>query len=204
MKDLHMLCTNYNEKKFLNLFETYVTNRDWEQYIRHLITETDFFTAPASTRHHGAYEGGLLEHSLHVFENMMFLTQHKYAGLSPEKFESIIICSLLHDVCKTGVYHKGKKWEKQDGRWVEVETYIFEDPFPAGHGEKSVMKILPYMRLTAEEQLAIRWHMGRFDSSADTYNGLQLLGMAQKQYTLVTALHLADMMATWFDERDDG
>lgn len=195
--------TTEKENAFLGLFKVYVQREGWQDLLQQVETRTDFFTAPASTRHHGAYEEGLLDHSLHVCYRLHDLRRtlaNQHIVLSEE---SCTICALLHDICKANQYHKEKKWQKNDvGQWEEKMMYVFKDDMPLGHGEKSVMMILPYMRLTAEEQLAIRWHMGRFDTAADSYNGLQTLGAAQRAYPLVTALHLANMMATWFDETE--
>lgn len=192
--------TTDKELEFVGIFERYVQRDGWLNLLKHLKVETDFFVAPASTCHHGAYEGGLLDHSLNVFHCLDDIRRMLVAKNILLPVESCVICGLLHDVCKANQYHLGKKWVKGPVGWQEVSAYTYKDDMPLGHGEKSVMMILPYMCLTGDEMLAIRWHMGRFDSSADTYNGLQTLNAAQRTSPLVTALHLADMMASWFDE----
>lgn len=194
--DVDALCKTDDEIRFLNLFKEYVTRDGWQRLLCILRLDTNFFIAPASTCHHNAYEGGLLQHSLHVCTRLLQLRDT--IDLSAE---SCVICALLHDVCKADQYQMAKKWQKDEsGQWKEKLVYVFKDEFPAGHGEKSVMMILPYMQLTEDEQLAIRWHMGRWDSAANDYIGLQTLAAAQRISPLVTALHLADQMATWFDE----
>lgn len=61
---------------------------------------TDFFTAPASTRFHAAYEGGLLDHSLNVYNVLI----SKHFNPETDDLESYTIVSLLHDLCKAGFY----------------------------------------------------------------------------------------------------
>ena len=114
--------------------------------------------------------------------------------------ESIAIASLLHDVCKTGCYKSGTRNVKgPDGKWQSVPTFFFEDPLPYGHGEKSVYIISGFMRLTREEAMAIRWHMG-FSGTEDS----RMVGQALQQYPLAFALSVADMEATYFLENEDG
>ncbi|MCA5576594.1 HD domain-containing protein [Enterocloster clostridioformis] len=151
---------------------------------------TDFYTAPASTKYHGAYKGGLLEHSLNVYERLLKLA----AGYD---LDSIAIVGLLHDLCKAEFYKESTRNQKDEqGKWQQVPCYTFNDQFPAGHGEKSVMLIMRFIRLTDEEIMAINWHMGGFDIRAHGY-GLQ---EAWGKYPLAVMAHIADLEATWLDE----
>ena len=97
--------------------------------------KTDFFTAPASTRFHGACECGLVMHSLNVYHVLMshFFTEE-------DSKESFTLVSLLHDLCKANYYKPGFRNVKNDatGQWEKVPSYSVEDAFPYGHGEKSV------------------------------------------------------------------
>ena len=149
------------------------------------LEETDFYIAPAGAKHHGAYRGGLLKHSLNVLYELR-------GDSSVERIEdeSKTVCALLHDVCKIGVYHLG-----EDG------TYTFRDPFPLGHGEKSVFLVSNFMRLTREEALAIRWHMGAYDDAVR--GGSQSLNAAMEFSPLVYALHAADMRATLREKQEE-
>lgn len=151
------------EKKqlFKAIFNAWVKRPGAVELLAWLET-TDFFKAPASTKYHGAYPGGLVEHSLNVCRELM-------SSLSAEaSTESRAVCALLHDVCKAGVYHPETKRRKnqETGAWEDYQGYTYRDPFPLGHGEKSVYLISRFIRLTGEEALAIRWHMGPYDDAA--------------------------------------
>lgn len=107
---------------------------------------------------------------------------------------------LLHDVCKVDAYKVEKKNQKQkDGSWKEVEVYGYTNSLPLGHGEKSIIQIMRYMQLTEEEMLAIRWHMGAFDSAVK--GGSYDMNNAFAGSRLAAMLHIADMMAAHLDER---
>ena len=111
--------------------------------------------------------------------------------------ESVAIVSLLHDLCKIGCYRAGTRNVKNEatGQWEKVPTFFFEDKLPYGHGEKSVYIISGFMRLTREEAMAIRWHMG-FSGPEDD----RMVGQALQQYPLAFALATADMEASYFLE----
>ena len=136
--------------------------------------ETDFFTAPASTRHHGTYPGGLLEHSLNVYHRLRAIVCVETYGtttsdlLAEDVEETVAVLALLHDVCKVNCYHVETKRRKnpETRRWEDFQGYAFRDPLPLGHGEKSLYLIQRHMYLEPEEALAIRWHMGAYDNAA--------------------------------------
>ena len=155
-----------------------------------------FFEAPASKRHHGANPGGLAEHSINVFRRLLRLNteEEKRQQFPQYDLETVAICGLLHDLCKIDAY---RLTEGQQGK----PEYQLTKNFPAGHGEKSVILILQFMHLTQEEILAIRWHMGQYDFYAR--GGGFDLDNAFRQSKLAVMLHLADMMATHFDEREE-
>lgn len=138
-----------NEERFKAIFQDQV-NRPGADDLLEWLENAGFFTAPASTKYHGAYPGGLVDHSLRVYD---FLISSPYAVGTIA--ESRAICALLHDVCKVEYYEP-----KDDG------GYRVNDQFPFGHGEKSVYQISRFMYLTDEEALAIRWHMGAYDDAA--------------------------------------
>lgn len=156
----------------------------------------DFWTAPASTRFHDSHEGGLVVHSLKVYEHLTILNYQQMLGFSED---SIAKTALFHDICKINFYKKSYRNKRlEDGRWIRMESYDIDDELPLGHGEKSVAILLAHqVPLTQEEMLAIRWHMGGFDASARDYAAGMALSSAMSKSKLVTALHLADMMATW-------
>lgn len=163
------------------------------------LTGSDFFTAPASTKYHGAVEGGLLEHSLNVYSILKSkaetdpMWKDRLAGVSQE---TIAIVALLHDICKTNFYDVEMKNRKVDGMWVQQPEWVCRDKFPIGHGEKSVIMILRYMQLTDEEIYAIRWHMGPYSGDKDWQN----ISAAFSQCPLALALFESDMEATYLCE----
>ena len=110
------------------------------------------------------------------------------------------IAALLHDLCKIGCYKAGTRNVKNEttGQWEKVPTFFYEDPLPYGHGEKSVYIISGFMKLTRQEAMAIRWHMG-FSGNEDS----RLVGQALEQYPLAFALSVADMEATYFLEGEE-
>lgn len=187
------------------------------------IGASDFYTAPASTKYHSAFMGGLLHHSLEVYKNLDKKTsssehnvwREALAGENVGK-DSIIIVALLHDICKTHFYTTELKNQKSydpekvaaadrwqvkhdsngDFIWETVPVYAVDDKIPYGHGEKSVMMIENYILLKPIERYAIRWHMG-FTEPKELYNTLTA---AIERYPLVLALHEADLEASYLTE----
>ena len=177
--------------QFVEIYTKNITRPGADRLLNWLET-TDFFTAPASTRFHGACEYGLVMHSINVYHAMM---QHFFT--EGENAESYAICGLLHDLCKANFYKVSTRNVKNDatGQWEKVPTYTFDDPLPYGHGEKSVYIANGYIRLTREEAMAIRWHMG-FSGPEDS----RTVGQAFQKYPLAFALATADMEASYFLE----
>ena len=179
------------KEKFIELLRS--TNRENIEELIKFIQKTDFFEAPASTRFHGSREHGLVEHSLKVYE--LLLQKVKTASIeikTPE--ESLILIALLHDICKVNFYKVDYRNAKNArGEWEKVPYYTVDDTIPYGHGEKSVMMITEYLKLTPEEKYCIRWHMG-FTEPKEQYN---TLGAAFKKYPLALLLHEADLEATY-------
>jgi len=186
----------YTEKQYKDIFAEMITRPGSEKLLQWL-ESTDFFTAPASTRFHSSCEGGLVHHSLSVYNrlNMLLETVPGAPQLSPE---SMAVCALLHDVCKANFYSVEMRNRKNEqGRWEKYPFYIVDEKFAYGHGEKSVFLIERFMRLTTEEAVAIRFHMGPYDDS--TRNSY---AKAMEKFPLVFYLHSADMMASHWDEAE--
>ncbi len=163
--------------------------------IAYMEQETDFFTAPASVNKHGALYGGLLMHSMEVFK----LLENFSKPIKDVPPASLIICGLLHDICKANMYTvKTRNMKNEQGRWEEVEMFAIDDQFPFGHGEKSVYLLSRYIRLTDEEALSIRWHMGGYDDTARSYVGGITQASAFEKVPLCVSMHLADMYAAHF------
>lgn len=171
-----------NTERFKEIFTTQITRKGAPELLA-WIESTDFFIAPASTRFHGAYTGGLVEHSLNVYYHLI-----ENPDIREFSNQTRAICALLHDLCKADFYE-----EKPGG------GYRVNDRFPFGHGEKSVFLIERHMKLAEPEALAIRWHMGPYDDAAR--GGSQTLSAAMARSPLVYALHAADMAATQDEQR---
>ena len=172
------------------------------------LRKTDFFTAPASTRFHLSEPGGLVTHSVHVYERLRELYVHEndrdgYGPLMDGDEETIAICGLLHDVCKADCYRiEMRNRKNEQGKWEQVPYYTFKDQLPYGHGEKSVYIISGFMCLSREEAMAIRWHMGFSDVAFK--GGSYSIGDAFNMYPLAVLTHIADLEATYLDEVDRG
>lgn len=191
-----------DKDEFIKIYKEKIT-REGADKLLEFLERSDFFTAPASTRFHGAYEGGLLRHSLNVYECLVeYLARERVR----EKYElsvseeTVAIVALLHDICKVNFYSVSTRNVKneQTGQWEKVPFYTIDDKLPYGHGEKSVYMISGFMRLTREEAMAIRWHMG--------FSGIEdknTIGKALEMYPLAFALSVADMEASYFLEGSD-
>ena len=189
-----------NKERFLEIFRSKVKREGADRLLAYLDSDAnDFFRAPASTRYHGAYPEGLLEHSLNVYDclcDIMARPRYKEVYGVSASDESIAIVALLHDLCKTNFYVEGTRNVKENGVWKEVPYYTINDTLPYGHGEKSVYIISGFMKLTREEAFAIRYHMGF--SNTDDKNSV---GAAFEMFPLAFALSTADMEATYFLEK---
>lgn len=194
--------------EFLKIWTERVHRDHADEMLNWLERETDFFTAPSSTKYHGAHPGGLLEHSLNVYNRLRAIVcAETYGAASSDLLaegveETVAVLSLLHDVCKVGVYHTETRRRKNPatGFWEDCQAYVFRDPIPLGHGEKSLYLIQRHMDLEPEEALAIRWHMGAYDDAAKTDNRALSAAMAASPW--VWRLQEADMCAAWVDERE--
>ncbi len=180
--------------KFTEIYTAHIKREGSEKLLKWL-SGTDFFTAPASTRFHLAYEGGLVEHSVKVYETL----RERYFEEGDSE-ESFAVCGLLHDVCKAQFYKTSTRNVKNEetGQWEKKPFYTVEDAFPYGHGEKSVYLIERFMRLKPQEAVAIRWHMGGFDEAAR--GGSFAISEAFGRYPLAVKLHLADLEASYLRE----
>lgn len=190
---------NLVKKEFIDTFLAYI-HRDGADKLLDYLQNSDFFTAPASARFHLAETGGLCQHSLNVFKRLKNLVRNElgdgYASVYSD--ETLAICGLLHDVCKVNYYVTEYRNVKEENEWVKKPFFKVEEKFPYGHGEKSVFIVSQYIKLTAEEAIAINWHMGGFDERVK--GGSYALSDALAKYKLVLLLHIADLQATYLDE----
>lgn len=189
-----------NKERFIEVYKENITRPGADKLLEYLLSpSSDFFVAPASTRFHGSYEGGLLEHSLNVYDCLVdYLSREKVKNEYDLNYsdETIAIVSLLHDLCKVNIYKPGFRNVKgEDGVWRQVPNYTFEDNLPYGHGEKSVYIISGFMRLSREEAFAIRYHMGFSGEENKT-----TIGNALEMFPLALAVNIADMEASFLIE----
>lgn len=153
-----------NYSKFKKYLKGYI-NRDGVDKLIEWLDTTDIAIAPASTKYHGAYAGGLVEHCLDVFTRMFTLMKFDYNDEIPYDKESIAIVSLLHDLDKVNKYECQMRNKKNaDGEWYQEPFYVVKttfDKFIFGtHAENSVFIADSFIKLTYEEKIAILSHMG--------------------------------------------
>lgn len=212
------------KEAFLEIYQSCIKRPGADKLLEWL-ESSDFFTAPASTKFHLSRPGGLVEHSVHVYERLRELYTNELARntdgsviLSDEDEETIAICGLLHDLCKVNIYKKepknqktydpekvgrAQKWQVKhddmgDFIWETVMGYKFDDQLPYGHGEKSVYIISGFMKLSREEAFAIRFHMGAWQDGEK-----QNVGNAFNMFPLAVMTHVADMQASYLDEKEE-
>ena len=197
---------NEAQKKFKEML--LLTNREGMENVIERLEEQGFFKAPASTKFHLNYEGGLLEHSMNVCDmalelrEVMIRKKEGMRDLLPK--ESVIIAALLHDVCKADIYKPAVKRQKNEhGVWCDVPGYDVDySNFPLGHGEKSVIWLLQNgLRLTADEIMAIRWHMTAWDLAFQSPEMKGNLNAARERCPLMALIQAADGLAANLLER---
>ena len=205
-----------NKEEFLKIWKTSAIQVcDGADKLLEWLIASDFFEAPASSRYHLAVPGGLCQHSLNVYRRLKWLLESAYPKGVPYASQSIAIVSLLHDICKVGMYKKTQrnqktydkaKIEKADKSiikkdsggeyiWETVDSYEIDEQFIFGHGEKSVYLINKFMKLTDEEAQAIRYHM-----SSWKHDDIQSVGKVYSANHLAFFLHVADEAASYIDE----
>ena len=178
------------KEKMLELLKS--INREGMDKLILFLEKTDFFEAPASTRFHGCYEGGLVEHSIKVYEILSDKIEKSDLEIDSD---TIKIVALLHDICKLNYYKvEYRNAKNKNGEWEKVPYYTVDDTIPYGHGEKSVMMLSEFISLTNEEKYSIRWHMG-FTEPKELYS---TIGMAFKKYPLALLLFESDLESTYF------
>jgi hypothetical protein len=186
-------------KQFEDIYKANIKREGAAEFLKYL-DSTDFFYCSASIKYHSNFSGGLVEHSVKVYNRFLKLLEIEYGKEWLEKnLETATVISLLHDVCKVNCYKTEMRNVKQDGEWVQKPHFVWEDALPYGHGEKSVYIIGAFMKLTREEAMAINWHMGGFD--ARNANGNYAVSGAFSAFPMAVLFHAADMMTTYLDEK---
>lgn len=213
-----------DNKELFEYIARLAIKRDGLEDLLNMLSLSDFYEAPASTKYHLSVTGGLTQHSLDVYHVLINNIPHRISGkqfMNKYTLESKAIVSLFHDICKINVYFPSirnvknydfnreryesnaytKSMIKQDtiGEfvWEQEQTFTFNDEFPLGHGEKSLYLIQKYMNLTDDEAMAIRYHMGAF--RAEDINNINKV---YSKYPLALALHMADMISTYVVEEE--
>lgn len=189
-----------SKEEFIKIYTDNISRTGADTLLKYL-ENSDFFTAPASSKFHSNFEGGLCEHSVKAYKRFIKNLENEYGNNWQEKLsiESATIIALLHDICKVDFYKIDYRNVKVDGNWVQKPYYSVEDALPYGHGEKSVYIISSFIKLTREEAMAINWHMGAMD--ARVKGGSYSLSPAFYSYPSTFLFHIADMQATFLDEK---
>jgi hypothetical protein len=200
---------NANKEEFISLLRS--TKREGVENVIEDLEDLGFFTAPASAGHHLNTAGGLVQHSLNTYRAAMAVwNSMKPLDSSLEsdvREDSIILASLLHDVCKSDIYHRSvKKRKNAVGIWEDSEGYkVSYKNFPMGHGEKSVIMLLcSGLEMDDAEMLAIRWHMGAWGLNMNSFEDQRCYDTSRKIYPLVSIIQTADGLAASILERNAG
>lgn len=166
-----------------------------DDLIAYLLERTDYFVAPASTKFHSNFDGGLAFHSNNVVELLIQKNEQYKLGLS---LDTIYLTGYLHDLCKCNIYEKTMRLKKDEmtGKWIGYASYEINESVPLGHGEKSVILAQQFIKLTLEECLMIRWHMGAYIPKEDYRD----FNKAIEMYKSVLAFTNADAEASHFLE----
>lgn len=210
---------NAQREAFKALAHQHIKRQGLERLLTWLEQETDFFTAPSSTRFHLNTTGGLCLHSMNVFDTALRLwhnviephglatdddrsgkpnpaatTKAQFRNITEEK---IAVATLFHDLCKCNLYVQEEKWKKdENNRWMSYPGYGITDNLPLGHGEKSCMLITRFMGLYDDEYLAVRWHMGMFDIGENGSTSRMSFYRAMELSPLVTLVHASDYLTS--------
>lgn len=185
------------KKEYVDLLLS-VQRAGMENLIDYLENKTDFYKAPAAAKFHNNFEGGLLEHSLNVYKNFKSLLQLKNVEMEEE---SIIVSALLHDLCKCNYYVKEERNRKVNGKWESYEqwTHVKSPTILLPHSSRSIRLIRNFIPLKFVEELTIFYHMGPF--GGEDYEYRNLLQDANEKYPQTLLFYIADLMASYLDEK---
>ncbi len=175
------------------------TERDGiDKLADYLSDSTDFFTAPATTRFHNNFRGGLAQHGLNVYENFKSLLEIKGIEMSED---SIIICALLHDLCKCNTYVvETRNRKNEQGQWEKYNIWATNKDvdIPLPHSSRSIAIIRKFIKLSIKEELTIFYHMGPY--GGEDYEYRNMLKAANEKYPQTVLFYVADTIASYLDE----
>lgn len=160
------------------------------------LLDLGFFQAPASLKYHGSYQGGLFDHSFIVAKNLLQMTNH--LRLEWELERSPLLIGMFHDLCKVDSYKPStilvdSKQTKHPISLPDPTRWEYNtDQLFLGHGDKSVMLLSQFFKLTLEEICCIRYHMGAFTEKEEWNDYTNAI----KTYPNVLWTHTADMIAS--------
>ncbi len=209
MPNVNEVLNVWTQQQKIEFFETLLrnTNREGIENVIQFLRGTDFYIAPSSASYHSNYQGGLLDHSLLVcslamkYRDILIEMRPELAERMPE--ESVVICTLLHDICKTNFYKQVIKYRKDaNNQWESYNGYEIDDSFPIGHGEKSVIMLQNFgLVLNAEEMLAIRYHMGSWDGALFTNDVKYAYSKAMDNCPMIALIQTADNTSSLLFEK---
>lgn len=188
---------NARKEEYLSLLRG--TGREGiDKLIDYLETKTDFFTAPASTKYHNNVEGGLVDHCLNVYNNFSDLLGMK--GVEMDE-DSVVIVSLLHDLCKCNFYVREERNRKVNGQWEKYEVWANAKhlSLPLPHASRSIRMIRSFIRLSLLEEMVIFYHMGPF--GGEDYEYREMLKQANETYPQTLLFYSADLISSYLDEK---
>lgn len=191
-----------NKDRFISILRA-TGRRGVDNVIANLV-RLGFFDAPASTVFHLNTPGGLLQHSLNVYDEAVAIAEMQIAFrpqmASSLAAESVAIAALLHDCCKAEIYKEGLKWRKDaNGQWESYLAYKVDySDLPVGHGEKSVIRLLQWgLEMTDDEIMAIRWHMDAWDLAFNSAEAKSNISAAKGRCPLLSVIKAADGLASF-------
>ena len=212
-----MINVEQNFETFINEITQNVHREGIDKLIAWLKAK-DTKIAPASTKYHLACEGGLVEHSLNVYNTLKKLLRCHYGPVAadangemydpiPYTSETIAIVALLHDISKVNYYTIGERNTKdENGNWIKVPFYQVKEAenrlIFGSHSMNSFYMISKFIKLDYEEELAILHHMGGLDVTEDTLT-VKNTTEAWIKSPLALLLHQADMQATFLIESNN-
>lgn len=194
----------YDEVKRYNNFLQICEEEKFEpsEEMKAWLFDRGFFSAPASSKYHGAYDGGLYEHSCNVFYRLKDLTNKN--RLIWKRPQSPFIVGMFHDLCKCDNYNRVLAPDPLDDITGNHHLPIVrfernENTLLKGHGAKSIILLSQFITLTDEEILCIRYHMGAYEKDE-----WQEYDQAIRKYENCLWTHMADMLASKIDEVEQG